>query len=41
MGFMHEQAYLRFWQSILDEPPAMDPRLASIYEEPMAAAAEA
>jgi PadR family transcriptional regulator AphA len=33
MGFLHEQAYVGFWQSILDAPPAMDPRLTSIYEE--------
>jgi DNA-binding PadR family transcriptional regulator len=32
MGQLHEQAYITFWQSILDEPPAMDPRLTSIYE---------
>jgi hypothetical protein len=30
MGQLHEQAYVTFWQSIRDEPPAMDPRLASI-----------
>jgi hypothetical protein len=33
MGQLHEQAYVTFWQSILDEPPAMDPRLASIYQQ--------
>ena len=33
MGFLHEQAYVGFWQSILDEPPEMDPRLSSIYDE--------
>ena len=33
MGFLHEQAYVSFWQTILDQPPAMDPRLASIYDE--------
>ncbi|HEY2705185.1 MAG TPA: PadR family transcriptional regulator [Candidatus Dormibacteraeota bacterium] len=33
MGQLHEQAYLTFWRSILDEPPAMDPRLESIYDE--------
>jgi hypothetical protein len=33
MGFLHEQAYLSFWQAIVDEPPAMDPRLQSIFEE--------
>lgn len=32
MGQLHEHAYT-FWQSILDEPPAMDPRLASIYQQ--------
>jgi PadR family transcriptional regulator AphA len=42
MGQLHEQAYITFWQSILDEPPATDPRLTSIYErqgEPVAAEA--
>jgi hypothetical protein len=42
MDQFHEQASIRFWQSILDEPPVMDPRLASIYEqEPVPVAAEA
>jgi hypothetical protein len=31
---------LNFWQSILDEPPAMDPRLASIYQEGVPVAAQ-
>lgn len=38
MGFLHEQAYVQFWQTILDEPPAMDPRLTSIYDEATTAA---
>jgi PadR family transcriptional regulator, regulatory protein AphA len=41
MGFLHEQAYLTFWQSIIDDPPAMDPRLASIYGDASAVAATA
>jgi DNA-binding PadR family transcriptional regulator len=41
MGQLHEQAYITFWQSILDEPPAMDPRLASIYPPVPQAAARA
>ncbi len=41
MGFLHEQAYVQFWQSILDEPPAMDPRLISIYADAAEAAAAA
>lgn len=41
MGQLHEQAYITFWQSIIDEPPALDPRLESIdRREPQPVAAE-
>lgn len=30
MGYLHEEAWITFWQGILDDPPAMDPKVRSL-----------
>ena len=34
MGFLHEQAWIDFWQSVIDDPPAADPAAGALEDRP-------
>ena len=33
MGYLFEEAFITFWTSILEDPPALDPRIPSLLED--------
>ena len=33
MGYLFEQAFITFWTSILEDPPALDPRIPSLLDD--------